>query len=212
MISPAERFEILVDFADGKTVALETGPDKEMGEFGRVAPDGSADYVAVMQFEPTAGSANVKHMPKRLIEPSVALPSSAVRRRQFILDSGLCASRPQASAHADMPALIGINGKPFDIGRIDVETKLGTTEIWEITSIGMAHPFHVHGALFRVLSIEGSPPPAHLTGWKDTVLVEDKAELLIAFNQSATRDHPFMFHCHILEHEDAGLMGQYVCA
>ena len=212
MISPAERFEILVDFADGKTVALETGPDKEMGEFGRVAPDGSADYVAVMQFEPTAGSANVKHMPKRLIEPSVALPSSAVRRRQFILDSGLCASRPQASAHADMPALIGINGKPFDIGRIDVETKLGTTEIWEITSIGMAHPFHVHGALFRVLSIEGSPPPAHLTGWKDTVLVEDKAELVIAFNQSATRDHPFMFHCHILEHEDAGLMGQYVCA
>jgi len=212
MISPAERFEILVDFADGKTVALETGPDKEMGEFGRVAPDGSADYVAVMQFEPTAGSANVQHMPKRLIEPSVALPSSAVRRRQFILDSGLCASRPQASAHADMPALIGINGKPFDIGRIDVETKLGTTEIWEITSIGMAHPFHVHGALFRVLSIEGSPPPAHLTGWKDTVLVEDKAELVIAFNQSATRDHPFMFHCHILEHEDAGLMGQYVCA
>ena len=211
MISPAERFEILVDFADGKPVALETGPDKEMGEFGRVAPDGSADYVAVMQFEPTAGTASVKHLPKRLIEPSAVSPSSAVRRRQFVLDSGLCASRPQANAHADMPALIGINGKPFDIGRIDVETKLGTTEIWEITSIGMAHPFHVHGALFRILSIEGAPPPAHLTGWKDTVLVEDKAELLVTFNQPATREHPFMYHCHILEHEDAGLMGQYVC-
>ena len=212
MISPAERFEILVDFADGKPVALETGPDKEMGEFGRVAPDGSADYVAVMQFEPTAGTASVKHLPKRLIEPSAVSPSSAVRRRQFVLDSGLCASRPQANAHADMPALIGINGKPFDIGRIDVETKLGTTEIWEITSIGMAHPFHVHGALFRILSIEGAPPPAHLTGWKDTVLVEDTAELLVTFNQPATREHPFMYHCHILEHEDAGLMGQYVCA
>ena len=56
MISPAERFEILVDFTDGKAVALETGPDKEMGEFGRVAPDGSADYVPVMQFEPTQTS------------------------------------------------------------------------------------------------------------------------------------------------------------
>ena len=44
------------------------------------------------------------------------------------------------------------------------------------------------------------------------VLVEDKAELLVAFNQPATRDHPFMYHCHILEHEEAGLMGQYVCA
>jgi FtsP/CotA-like multicopper oxidase with cupredoxin domain len=153
----------------------------------------------------------LKQLPKRLIDPSVASASSAVHRRQFVLDSGLCASRPQASAHTDMPALIGINGKPFDLGRIDVETKLGTTEIWEITSIGMAHPFHVHGALFRILSIEGAPPPAHLTGWKDTVLVEDKAELLVAFNQPATRQHPFMYHCHILEHEDAGLMGQYVC-
>jgi FtsP/CotA-like multicopper oxidase with cupredoxin domain len=90
--------------------------------------------------------------------------------------------------------------------------KLGTSEVWEITSIGMAHPFHVHGALFRVLSIEGEPPPPYLAGWKDTLLVEDKAELLVAFNQRATRSHPFMYHCHILEHEDAGLMGQYVCA
>jgi hypothetical protein len=73
-------------------------------------------------------------------------------------------------------------------------------------------PFHVHGALFRVLSIEGEPPPPYLAGWKDTLLVEDKAELLVAFNQRATRDRPFMYHCHILEHEDAGLMGQYVCA
>ena len=105
------------------------------------------------------------------------------------------------------PALIGINGKPFDMRRVDIETKLGTAEIWEITSIGMAHPFHVHGALFRVLSIEGEPPPAHLAGWKDTLLVEDKAELLVAFNQQATRAHPFMYHCHILEHEDAHSWG-----
>jgi FtsP/CotA-like multicopper oxidase with cupredoxin domain len=65
--------------------------------------------------------------------------------------------------------------------------------------------------MFHILSIEGSPPPAHLIGWKDTVLVEDKAVLLVDFNQPATRQHPFMYHCHILEHEDAGLMGQYVC-
>jgi FtsP/CotA-like multicopper oxidase with cupredoxin domain len=41
---------------------------------------------------------------------------------------------------------------------------------------------------------------------------EYKAELLVAFNRPATRERPFMYHCHILEHEDAGLMGQYVCA
>jgi len=44
------------------------------------------------------------------------------------------------------------------------------------------------------------------------VLVEDKVELLVTFNQPATRARPFMYHCHILEHEEAGLMGQYVCA
>ena len=211
-ISPAERFEVLVDFADGKAVALETGPDEEMGVFGRVAPDGSADYVAVMRFEPTETTPIVRELPTLLVEPAAISPASAVQRRQFILNSGLCASRPEAGAHANMPALIGINGKPYDIGRIDVETKLGTTEVWEVVSMGMAHPFHVHGALFRILSIEGAPPAAHLKGWKDTVLVEDKAELLVAFNRPATRKHPFMYHCHILEHEEAGLMGQYVCA
>jgi blue copper oxidase len=71
----------------------------------------------------------------------------------------------------------------------------------------MAHSFHLHGASF---SLGGAPPPAHLAGWKDVVLVEDEAELLVAFNRAATREHPFMYHCHILEHEDAGLMGQYV--
>jgi len=65
----------------------------------------------------------------------------------------------------------------------------------------------VHGASFRILSLSGAPTPAHLAGWKDVALVEDGAELLVAFNHSATREHPFMYHCHILEHEDAGMMG-----
>jgi blue copper oxidase len=190
---------------------LETGPDEEMGIFGRLAPDGSADYVAMMRFEPTPTTPAIEELPTRLIESAPLNLASAVRRRQFVLNSGLCASRSEASTHADMPTLIGINGRPFDMGRIDFETRLGTAEIWEITSIGMAHPFHVHGALFRVLSIEAGQPPPHLAGWKDTLLVEDKAELLVAFNQPATPAHPFMYHCHILEHEDAGLMGQYVC-
>ena len=210
-ISPAERFEILVDFADRKPVMLETGPDKEMGAFGNVAADGSADYLPVLSFEPTTATPPVTSLPARLVEPPAANPASAVRRRQFVINSGICSSSQQGGAHANMVGLIGINGKTHDLARIDVETKLGTTEIWEIVSLGMAHPFHTHGASFRVLSIEGAPPAVHLMGWKDVVLVEDKAEILVAFNRPATREHPFMYHCHILEHEDAGLMGQYVC-
>jgi FtsP/CotA-like multicopper oxidase with cupredoxin domain len=74
------------------------------------------------------------------------------------------------------------------------------------------HPFHVHSASFRILSFAGMTRPAHLAGRKDVILVEDKAELLVAFNQPAARERPFMYHCHILEHEDAGMMEQYVCA
>src|SRR5512140_1788360 len=95
-IAPAERFEVLVDFADGKPVVLETGPDEEMGVFGRLAPDGSADYVAVMRFEPTATMPVIKQLPARLIEPATADPAPAVRRRRLVLNSGLCASRSEA--------------------------------------------------------------------------------------------------------------------
>ena len=211
-ISPAERFEVLVDFANRKAVALETGPDEEMGIFGRLAPDGSADYVPVMRFETTMTKPLVKEMPTRLVELPAVSQASTVRRRQFIVNSGICMNRTRNGEHADMVALTGINGQTFDMERIDVETKLGTSEVWEVVSAGMAHPFHIHGALFRILSIAGAPPPPHLAGWKDVVLVEDKAELLVAFNQPATREHPFMYHCHILEHEEAGLTGQYVCA
>jgi blue copper oxidase len=209
-ISPAERFEILVDFGNRKPVMLETGPDTLMGIFGAVSQDDAAAFVPIMRFEPIATAGTVKDFPACLVEPAAADREKAVQRRQFVLDSRICGNqRP-----TDMGMLPGmcINGKTHDLARVDVETKLGTVEVWEIVSLGMAHPFHVHGASFRILSLAGAPPPAHLAGWKDVVLVEDKAELLVAFNHPATPEHPFMYHCHILEHEDAGMMGQYVCA
>jgi FtsP/CotA-like multicopper oxidase with cupredoxin domain len=58
-------------------------------------------------------------------------------------------------------AAMGINGRPFDPKRIDIEVKLGTSEIWSVAHIMMAHPFHIHGAMFDVHSLYGarcSPP------------------------------------------------------
>jgi len=207
-ISPAERFEVLVDFANGTPAILETGPDTAMGLFGKMSLDDTSEFVPIMRFEPIAAYAPVKTLPARLVEPAVTDPQTSVRRRQLRLAIGLCG--PVAG---EMSVMSGsINGQPHDLNRIDIETELGTQEVWEITSIGMAHSFHVHGASFRILSLSGKSPPAHLVGWKDVALVEDSAELLVAFNKPATREHPFMYHCHILEHEDAGMMGQYTCA
>ncbi len=76
----------------------------------------------------------------------------------------------------------------------------------------MMHPFHIHGVRFQVTSENGQPPQAQNRGWKDTVLVDGQLELLIRFEKLATASAPFMYHCHILEHEDGGMMGQFSVA
>ncbi|MBX8782322.1 multicopper oxidase CueO [Ochrobactrum sp. GRS2] len=105
---------------------------------------------------------------------------------------------------------MSIADKPFDMGRVDVEAKLGSMEIWKLKAVEMGHPFHIHGANFRVLSKNGQAAPDYQAGWKDTVLVDGEAELLVHFKAEGKRSHPFMFHCHVLEHEDVGMMGQFI--
>lgn len=105
---------------------------------------------------------------------------------------------------------MSIAGKPFDMSRVDVEAKLGSMEIWKLKAFEMGHPFHIHGANFRLLSKNGQAAPDYQKGWKDTVLVDGEAELLVHFKAEGKRSHPFMFHCHVLEHEDVGMMGQFV--
>ena len=70
----------------------------------------------------------------------------------------------------------------------------------------------MHGDSFQILSRDGSPPPAHELGWKDVVLVRPfgTARIIKRFHDYADPVNPYMFHCHILEHEDVGMMGQFV--
>ena len=103
-------------------------------------------------------------------------------------------------------ASIGINGRAFDIRRINESVRLGDTEIWEVTGEMMAHPLHIHGVHFQVLSRNGGPPDVLDQGPRDTVLIQDSTELLVRFAKP-TEGAPFMYHCHILEHEDLGMMG-----
>lgn len=104
-----------------------------------------------------------------------------------------------------------INGQTYDMDRIDFKQKQGVTEVWEIENIisaegGMAHPFHVHGTQFTVLSVDGEAPDESLQGYKDTVTIQPNQKIRIAI--SFPYKGIYMFHCHILEHEDAGMMGQ----
>ena len=152
-----------------------------------------------------------KAVPKALVTLAAPDPGRAIGRRRVSLDMGPAMMRGMGMGRGMGPPL-GINGRAYDMQRIDFDPKLGTTEIWEVTPNMMAHPFHVHGVTFRVLSIGGNPPAPHLAGGKDTILLDAPGQLLITFTQVATREFPFMFHCHILEHEDGGMMGQYATA
>ena len=96
--------------------------------------------------------------------------------------------------------------------RIDDNVTLGDIEVWEITTTGTmmmgspGHPFHIHGTQFQILSRDGVAPEASEQGWKDTVFVRanESVRIIVRFNYEGV----FMYHCHILEHEEAGMMGQ----
>ncbi|MCF6320761.1 MAG: multicopper oxidase domain-containing protein, partial [Rhizobiaceae bacterium] len=106
-----------------------------------------------------------------------------------------------------------INGKAMKMSRIDETVKLDTTEIWEISNSSfMAHPFHVHDVQFHILDRNGKQPSPGERGRKDTVLVNpgETVRIIMKFEDFADPNSPFMYHCHILEHEDAGMMGQFV--
>jgi Putative multicopper oxidases len=98
-----------------------------------------------------------------------------------------------------------INGKMMDMNRVDVSARLGDTEIWQLENVvGMDHPFHLHGFQFQVLDRNGVPEKQRR--WKDTVNVpkHESVRIIVRYDDNPGK---WMFHCHILDHEDHGMMG-----
>jgi len=130
------------------------------------------------------------------------LVGSTVRRR-FVFGESMAMSGP-----GGMTMAFTINGKTFDMTRVDVEMRAGQIELWEIRNpTDMDHPFHIHGTQFQVVEAEGKnriSKPAY-RAWKDTVNVARGETVRIAVRQELPGLR--MYHCHILEHEDQGMMG-----
>ncbi len=107
-----------------------------------------------------------------------------------------------------------INGRSYDSSFIDYRIPIDQVEIWEIqNSTAIAHPFHIHDVQFYLLDIDGATPPANMQGRKDVVLVPPMGgtvRFITKFDDFANDKVPYMFHCHMLSHEDDGMMGQFV--
>ncbi|HWX51108.1 MAG TPA: multicopper oxidase domain-containing protein [Roseomonas sp.] len=209
-LAPGERAEILVDFADGRSIVLETGMDTNapmmMGMLAR-ASDLITGREPVLRFEPQGEEETGAKVPERLMAHERLDVSRVVRRRRFAMTMGM-GGMMRGMMDGGM-GMHGINGCAFDMERIDEEVRLGDVEIWEVSGAMMAHPFHVHGVHFEMLSRNGAAPGPRDQGLRDTVVVQEPVELLVRFTQPAVAA-PFMYHCHILEHEDNGMMGQFV--
>lgn len=205
LLAPGERAELLVDFAGAERDALVSDVIANMpmmaGGAGLAASDGTQRFT-VVAFETDASlPLRIDRLPGDLGADATLPRRDAAVRRDFSLDMGM-----------GMMGGFAINGRSFDMGRVDHVSDRGVPELWRVSASRMMHPFHVHGTRFRVLSENGAAPRPESGGWKDTVLIDGEAELLMVFNAPAPKDAPYMFHCHILEHEDAGMMGQFSVA
>jgi FtsP/CotA-like multicopper oxidase with cupredoxin domain len=111
-----------------------------------------------------------------------------------------------------------INGLAYDCMHVEATPELGTTEIWEfVNPMGMGHPMHAHAEAWQILDRNGVAPPAYEAGWKDVWLVPGKSKVRVIgrFTDYACDPDPmmhlsnYMLHCHILEHDDHGMMTQF---
>ncbi len=162
-----------------------------------------------------------------LVSFTVGVPTGA---GTTILPAALVPTDPYAEADADLtrtftiePLSMGpmemiegpfkINGALMDMDVINEVVPLGSTEVWEFVNNTMvAHPIHIHDIQFNILDRTGLPPQAWESGWKDVVFVPamGSARVITRFLDHADPDMPYMYHCHLLMHEDEGMMGQFV--
>jgi FtsP/CotA-like multicopper oxidase with cupredoxin domain len=194
-VSPGERAEMVVALAPGdKTVLRSFPPDLGTSFFGERF-DGGDDSFDIVQLRAAAELAPSPDLSDELATVDAPDPDEAVTTREFILSG----SR--------------INGQKMDMARVDEVVTVDTTEIWEVTNRGgQPHSFHPHLVHFRVLDIDDEAPPPPLAGWKDTVYVPPGTTIRIVarFDDHADPTASYMFHCHVLRHEDRGMMGQFV--
>jgi FtsP/CotA-like multicopper oxidase with cupredoxin domain len=194
-LSPGERAEIVVPVRPGERVVLRSFPPDLGDSFTSRFADGARDQFDVLELRAAATLRALPGVPATFAALPRLDPAEAVATRTFRLNGTT------------------INGEAMDLGRIDAVVEKGTTEIWVIRNgDGQRHNFHVHDVRFQVLDVDGAAPPAPLTGWKDTVFLPGNSELriILRFADHADPDQPYMYHCHLLMHEDDGMMGQFV--
>jgi FtsP/CotA-like multicopper oxidase with cupredoxin domain len=197
-LSPGERAEIVTTFEPGERIVLRSFEPELGTNFWEKRFAGGDDSFDLVEIRAAARLTASPEVPDSLATGERYDREDATQTRSFELSGQ---SR--------------INGRKMDTSRIDEVVRPAATEIWKVrNAAGTPHSFHVHGVSFAVLDYAGEEPAPHLSGLKDTVYVppDKTVTLLVRFPDYPDPDSPYMFHCHMLQHEDRGMMGQFVLA
>lgn len=194
-LSPGERAEVLVRMTPGETVVLRS----DRPALGGVLPvfgggNGGADRFDVLELRAAEDLARRGTVPPTLAAAEQIDAAQAVMTREWVFDG------------------TEINGQAMSMERIDAVVERGTVERWRVRNdMSYPHNVHVHGVHFQVTRYGGEEPPAALTGPKDTLYLPPgvEVEMVLRFDHADPR-HPLMLHCHLLRHEDAGMMAQFL--
>lgn len=200
ILAAGERAEFLLDCS-----GLSEGDRLRL----MVDQSGGNTYEA-MQLEVSGKSARQQRVPEFLREQPAIAEKEADKTRYFAMQTMSGRGRGMGMMGGNR---LAINGKKMDMNRIDEKIALGSTEIWEIenrstTMMQLPHSMHLHDVQFNILERNGQPPSEIEAGRKDTVLLwpNDRVRIISRF---ADYTGVYMYHCHMLEHEDDGMMGQF---
>jgi bilirubin oxidase len=218
-LAPGERAEILVNFSnypEGSQLFLKSyASELPSSIWGSSNGGGNA---ANYNPNPLNG-ANFNILKLNIINPTlspvVTIPSTCANVIP-LPENSANVTRIKYFTSSPTGPVIGTSpaeaGPPFNFNFINDYVQLGDTEIWELNNtMQQYHPFHIHDIQFYILSRNGNLPPLNERGRKDVVsIAPNEVVRFIAKFDNFGEGVPYMYHCHILPHEDKGMMGQFI--
>lgn len=193
-IGMAERYEFIIDFSKypvGTKIVLKN-----------LQPPNNDNYDGtdvVMRFDVVRKETDTSSIPTKLRSYPIIAESTAVRTREF--------------RYERTNGLWVINGKTWEIDRLDANPQLGDTEIWRLynNAGGWFHPVHIHLIDMQILDRNGKPPFAYERGFKDVFYVGENESVRV-IGKFGPNTGKYMSHCHNTVHEDHDMMNQFEVA
>lgn len=224
LIAPGERVEILISFVgmeDQSLHLMSYASEIPNGIYGATNPGMVAMMTLdnynpnllngknfnILKFNVSAQTLNpITTVPLNLADVTPISESIANKTRTLTF-------APTAMGMNQLNGNFTINSAPYDMEVVNYDIPLNNIEIWELRNqSAISHPFHIHDIQFFIITRNGQTPAPNEQGLKDVVMVRpgETVRFITKFETFSNPHVPYMFHCHLLTHEDGGMMGQFI--